>query len=499
MTTTNQLSRTLRYLLQRLLQRSRPPDAPPVRRAIRAFEPGQVILLVEAPDAIEPRRLQEALRQDPLLAEQEVLRNALNRPPRRVIAFPPLREQPGFALVFLDVPVDDATLIRLCDTLIERLLKPTPPGDGLTIRAVSPNWLMSCAHHLGALGGPGTQPVPDAPPPDAWRFKLPAGIAQVTAQATAEVEVAILDTAPCAHELERAYHLWHATHPLVARLLGPGSPLQITHASLAELIAMGGYDLARHRYPMADHGLFVAGIIHTIAPRARLHLIEVLNQFGVGTLESVASGLQRLAERTASSPLVINCSLVLNMPLPEHLPTLEQRHLHWPSLTTGALEVMSRVLERLCQRLRLEEALIVAAAGNDAEPGLVPRARFPAAFESVIGVGALRRNQAPAEYSNLSDTPVRAGYATFGGAPLGGGTPPSEGVLGMYVGPFPGGAPNTTGWARWSGTSFAAPVISGTLAALLASGQPPATALATLEHALSGANAIGRIFPASQA
>jgi len=31
---------------------------------------------------------------------------------------------------------------------------------------------------------------------------------------------------------------------------------------------------------MADHGLFVAGIIHSIAPQASLHLIRVLNDFG---------------------------------------------------------------------------------------------------------------------------------------------------------------------------------------------------------------------------
>jgi hypothetical protein len=40
-------------------------------------------------------------------------------------------------------------------------------------------------------------------------------------------------------------------------------------------------------YRMTDHGLFVAGIIHTIAPQAELHLIEVLNPYGVGDLESI--------------------------------------------------------------------------------------------------------------------------------------------------------------------------------------------------------------------
>lgn len=41
---------------------------------------------------------------------------------------------------------------------------------------------------------------------------------------------------------------------------------------------------------------------------------------------------------------------------------------------------------------------------------------------------------------------------------------PEDGVIGVYSGEFPDGRPNETGWARWSGTSFAAAFISGVAA-----------------------------------
>ena len=42
---------------------------------------------------------------------------------------------------------------------------------------------------------------------------------------------------------------------------------------------------------MASHGLFVAGIIRSIAPQAKLRLIQVLNQDGGGSVESITQGL----------------------------------------------------------------------------------------------------------------------------------------------------------------------------------------------------------------
>lgn len=504
-----QLLRTFRYLIRRwrgkCMHQPEPPRIPD-DRPTHYFMPGQAVLLVESRAPIEPEKLAEQLRQHKIINAYDLLQRAVTQGWRRLVPFAPRDDQPAFALVFLDLPDDEAALLRLMDDLNQRLLRERDQGE-VTISAIAPNWLMTSAHHAGALGGPGTEPLPDAPPPDAWRFKLPERVQRRIDEGAGKqaVEVAILDTAPCAHQLADAYHRWRVgtptppANPLLDSLLRPGGPLTITHATWHDLVTMGGYDLQHHRYNMADHGLFAAGVIHAIAPQARLHLVEVLNQYGVGTLESVAVGFEKLVEPGRSLPQVINCSLVLNIPLPEHLPTLAQRKLNWPTLTTATIELMSRLLARVCDDLCARDVLIVAAAGNDAEPGLLPQARYPAAFDSVLGVGALRRDlTTPAEYSNKSDLPVKVGIATFGGAPLTAGVLPKEGMLGVYTGPFPNGSPNSYGWARWSGTSFAAPVISGALAGLRGAGLTSSDARALLDGFVSGSTVIGRTFPVTQ-
>ena len=49
---------------------------------------------------------------------------------------------------------------------------------------------------------------------------------------------------------------------------------------------------------------------------------------------------------------------------------------------------------------------------------------------------------------------------SWGAAPAEG-LEPQDGVIGIYSGEFPGRRPNETGWAFWSGTSFATAIVSG--------------------------------------
>ncbi len=282
----------------------------------------------------------------------------------------------------------------------------------------------------------------------------------------------------------------------------------------AEIDRLGSHEqgvgVSGHDYDMLDHGLFASGIAALIAPAARVTLMEVLGRWGVGSLRTILDALNRLTRLPATRPMIVNLSLTFDIPFSKHLAQrtdmpLFQKEWGWFTEWLDAHETFVRrslsAVEDACRALRLHhQALVVAAAGNDsfgAQQWHDPR--FPAAFDAVVGVGALGSHSQPAPYSNRPDTPEAVGVIAFGGdldASSGGaGTSsanpvalsanPDTGILGLYIGTLPDGTQPVDGWARWAGTSFSAPIIAGFLATALGTGQTPAQALATLKGVTS--------------
>jgi subtilisin family serine protease len=190
--------------------------------------------------------------------------------------------------------------------------------------------------------------------------------------------------------------------------------------------------------------------------------------------------------------LVVNLSLGSEVPVPARLlerwlPNLsrdpERLRASLPEVCTLLDQIHGNVSDAMTW-LAERGVLVVAAAGNDAlrrdvRPGEPPPPRYPARYDDVLGVAAVRRDlHAAANYSNRGDTVVQVGsghISTFGGnvkpaasddaSPM---TDPDDSLIGIFSGPLPGRASNSTGWARWSGTSFATPIISGVAARLWA-------------------------------
>jgi hypothetical protein len=470
--------------------------------------------------------------------------------------------------------------------LQETLNKQRDISQAITVEVVSPNWFASSSKtEYGDGGGPGSRPVPYTPTDPAqavpYKFGLPKKVDPLCPpqeQRGENVKVAILDTAPCLQDLVEAYELYQKirpprqqllkeqrkSHPLIETLLKPGGPLHVHPASIEELFRLRALHLQDHDYKMTDHGLFIAGIIHTIAPAAELHLYEVLNSQGTGDLESIARGLWKVAdeqyrvflETGKCEPVVVNCSLMLDSPLggdpdspnsakiiPSDPPSDPDRPIIGHRLTDMHEAILNHiradpdfvkrsgsVIMWICDLLFFLRSRVIAAAGNDwrpTDPGR-PRARYPAAFGSVQGVGALKKEQPPnaaagtqnyevARYSDISDEPGKVGVATLGGEAGEG-----KGVLGIYIGEFPepeikevepaelpileqirrwivtffGGIvalpptppKNETHWAWWAGTSFATPIVSGVIAAVLSGPNPhPSTEAAIVELYTAGA------------
>ena len=300
------------------------------------------------------------------------------------------------------------------------------------------------------------------------------------------------------------------------------------------------FSLARSRpdgYPhfFMDHGLFVAGIIHTLAPQAKLHLIEVLNARGFGSFEIIANGVSQARQTLQANPnttLLVNMSLTFSFPW--FMENIDESTLDAVADLLRLVEIIgddagfgdyvALGMQLLCDLIAGDQpedeatlldliaadttgdeantlaalgAKVVAAAGNDGRDTLAyqPQARLPAAFASVIGVGALNHVGMAAKYSNQADLPPRSGIVVFGGdedAMQPGWADDEHGMLGIYIGDFPHpdgpvdpnqSLANDTGWARWGGTSFAAPVVTGCLALLISQGMQPAEAIKTIQWA----------------
>lgn len=536
------------------------------RRRKDYFQPGIIRLLVEHPAEISIGQVLEELQKFSFLNEtlgqaqldreqavsfthsQNSTRFPENRRPRRdaftVLPYvlPQLTQYNGR---------DARELIRRINALNQNIL--ALPDDGaVLLRIASPNWFSAPTPENIGGGGPGSRPIPASvasefagsaidEPGAPYTFTMTALPDFKPRDATRKVDVAIFDTAYCIERLQKAYTDHATAHPIIRSLLDPNGSGGFTNLTVhlapeigVKLLAPDEVRVRRHDYNMNDHGLFVSGIIHSIAPKAQLHLYQVLNEYGLGTIQGIQLAINHLAEQRQKTPsnerhpLVVNCSFMLVMPLPgqylitgdenDQLVSFEVFQKNEEQITPDDWYLLDQFcldLDWAFDSLRGSDALVIAAAGNDANNGQDvtggdrPRARFPAAFTSVEGVGALDKNStAMAEYSNKSDRPSYKGIVTLGGGATtmldGAGeifdskTTPEMGVLGVYLGNFPGDkAPgkeldedepysdeeNTTQWAWWSGTSFAAPIITGTAAALLGHGLTPVTVMGAIRAA----------------
>lgn len=182
------------------------------------------------------------------------------------------------------------------------------------------------------------------------------------------------------------------------------------------------------------HGTFVAGLILQQAPGATIRAVKVLNAEGAAEIKDVAAAVKRLGEAGVD---IINLSLGGYSRRNEHMMAFEPAFESLPATT-----------------------VVVAAAGNH-DPKSVrdfaPSRNFwPAAMPEVVAVAALE--------SDDEDDVRLARFSNYG--PWVDLSVVGAGVLSTFL-EFDGPKETFEGWARWSGTSFAAPQVAGAIAALM--------------------------------
>jgi hypothetical protein len=201
----------------------------------------------------------------------------------------------------------------------------------------------------------------------------------------------------------------------------------------------------------AGHGTFIAGLIGRLAPGCRVIVRQVLDGDGYGEEQRVAS----LLEEYAGQVDLVNLSMGTYTPI-------------YPRLLEHAVRAIQSGIGAPQQAGDPPKpAVVVASAGNDST--WIPT--YPAALPDVVSVAALDA-EGPADYTNLGPW-VRA-------------CAPGTDLVSSFFTSFTsveqseGGQVSRAfrGWARWSGTSFAAPVVVAALArAMRADGVPAPAAV----------------------
>ncbi|RYG36280.1 hypothetical protein EON81_10225, partial [bacterium] len=233
-------------------------------------------------------------------------------------------------------------------------------------------------------------------------------------------------------------------NPTTIPLLSVPATATVNSSTVARLTRKESDALAGVPLPAAfGHGTMVAGAVRLVAPGAKILPLKAFNANGTGTLFNIVRAIYYAQAQGAK---IINLSL---------------------STTTSSKE-----LERAIRFVNSKGVICVASAGND---GIETNQIYPAMCKDVIGVASVNAIDARSQFSNYGEKLVKI-------------SAPGEEILL----PYPGDR-----WAGGWGTSFAAPIVSGT-AAMIVSVRPSSTTRdvqKALSHAapLEGLMGYGRL------
>ena len=166
------------------------------------------------------------------------------------------------------------------------------------------------------------------------------------------------------------------------------------------------------KYPAFGHGTMVAGLVHLVAPRAKLMPVRVFGANGSATISQVVAGIYWAVDHGAN---VINMSFS----------------------ATEDSQLLAAAIDYAVNK----GVILVAAAGNDGKATQV----WPASYPRVIGVASTNNYYTRSLFSNY-------------GSPLVSLAAPGEANVTVYPG---------NRYAQVWGTSFSTPLVTGGAALLV--------------------------------
>ncbi|MFL5660536.1 MAG: hypothetical protein ACJ8BW_04215, partial [Ktedonobacteraceae bacterium] len=190
------------------------------------------------------------------------------------------------------------------------------PGSNsqVSVSSAAPTYLCgstSNPHPLGHIGEgcPLSPPIPVAAgdscssSPGLWPISLPELPADLQPMTGDGVTVFVLDTLPQLEQIQKAAaaagdnnlllqdvakNVTFSYPAIPAELDQPG-PLQVGTGKDIHGRVVG--------FKMPDHGMFVAGIIHDLAPKAKIECIRVLNDLCTGSVQTITDALSGIHQR----------------------------------------------------------------------------------------------------------------------------------------------------------------------------------------------------------
>ncbi len=222
-----------------------------------------------------------------------------------------------------------------------------------------------------------------------------------------------------------------------------------------------------------NHGYFIAGLVHALAPDSDIRLVRVLGNDNRGDLFTLLKAVFEFMREAVSAGDNSPAGLVINLSLGVRVAPDEARF---------GLPGAVVALHYLLNAARCLGAVIAAAAGNNSAANLaLPEpANFPARWVSALGVAASSIDNRRACFSNQGriaapggDGRSLADKAESGCLPRTADCHDADcpsGVVGPVIMP-PYTDENDTGYLFWSGSSFSAPLVSGLAALVMQAGQ----------------------------
>jgi subtilisin family serine protease len=190
----------------------------------------------------------------------------------------------------------------------------------------------------------------------------------------------------------------------------------------------------RYLDPAAGHGTFIAGIIEQLAPGCTIEVRAVIGPLGDTSQVDVGNAIHDVVEEF------------------ENLLTPRRPHILSLSFGGQAPEPPAYLREAVARAIKAGIP-VIASAGNDG----VCTPQYPAAFPGVIAVAAVGPD-GPPHWTNYGDWVDACA--------------PGVDLVSAFFDHFDGAFPTMNsfdpdhfnGWAQWSGTSFAVPVVVAAVA-----------------------------------